>query len=69
VKIKDLKTFVLGNLAPHFGGRYFIFLKLITDDRIEGVGKVYCATFIPHIIVKMIEDNLHWKFRIFWLCE
>jgi len=56
VKIKDLKTFVVGNPAPHFGGRYFIFLKLITDDGIEGVGEVYCATFSPHIIVKMIED-------------
>jgi len=56
VKIKDLKTFVVGNPAPHFGGRYFIFLKLITDEGIEGVGEVYCATFSPHIIVKMIED-------------
>ena len=56
MKIKDLKTFVVGNPAPHFGGRYFIFLKLITDDGIEGVGEVYCATFSPHIIVKMIED-------------
>ena len=58
MKIKDLKTFVVGNPAPHFGGRYFIFLKLITDDGIEGVGEVYCATFSPHIIVKMIEDVL-----------
>jgi len=56
VKIKDLKTFVVGNPPPHFGGRYFIFLKLITDDGIEGVGEVYCATFAPHVIVKMIED-------------
>ena len=56
MKIKGLKTFVVGNPAPHFGGRYFIFLKLITDDGIEGVGEVYCATFSPHIIVKMIED-------------
>jgi len=56
VKIKDLKTFIVGNPSPHFGGRYFIFLKLITDDGIEGVGEVYCATFAPHVIVKMIED-------------
>ena len=56
MKIKDLKTFVVGNPPPHFGGRYFIFLKLITDDGIEGVGEVYCATFAPHVIVKMIED-------------
>ena len=56
MRIKELKTFVVGNPPPHFGGRYFIFLKLITDDGIEGVGEVYCATFSPHIIVKMIED-------------
>ena len=56
MKIKDLKTFVVGNPPPHFGGRYFIFVKLITDDGIEGVGEVYCATFAPHVIVKMIED-------------
>ena len=56
MKIKDLKTFVVGNPPPHFGGRYFIFLKLITDDGIEGVGEVYCATFAPHVIMKMIED-------------
>ena len=56
MKIKDLKTFVVGNPPPHFGGRYFIFVKLITDDGIEGVGEVYCATFAPHVIMKMIED-------------
>ena len=56
MRIKELKTFVVRNPPPHFGGRYFIFLKLITDDGIEGVGEVYCATFSPHIIVKMIED-------------
>ena len=54
--IKDLKTFVVGNPPPHFGGRYFIFLKLITANGIEGVGEVYCSTFSPHVIVKMIED-------------
>ena len=56
MKIKDLKTFIVGNPSPHFGGRYFIFVKLITDDGIEGVGEVYCATFAPHVIMKMIED-------------
>ena len=54
--IKDLKTFVVGNPPPHFGWRYFIFLKLITNSGIEGVGEVYCSTFAPHVIVKMIED-------------
>jgi len=56
MKINDLKTFVVANPTPHFGGRYFIFLKLITESGIEGVGEVYCSTFGPHVIVKMIED-------------
>jgi len=56
MKITGLKTFVVGNPPPGFGGRYFIFLKLITDDGIEGVGEVYAATFGPHTIVRMIED-------------
>jgi 2-dehydro-3-deoxyphosphogalactonate aldolase len=56
MKIADVKTFVVGNPPPHFGGRYFIFLKLVTDDGIEGVGEVYAATFGPHVVARMIED-------------
>ena len=56
MKITDVKTFVVGNPPPHFGGRYFIFLKLITDTGIEGVGEVYSATFSPHVIEQMILD-------------
>ena len=56
MKIADVKTFVVGNPPPHFGGRYFIFLKLTTDTGIEGVGEVYTATFGPHLVAKMVED-------------
>jgi 2-dehydro-3-deoxyphosphogalactonate aldolase len=56
VKIAGLKTFVVGNPPPHHGGRYFLFLKLVTDDGIEGVGEVYAATFAPPVVVSMIED-------------
>lgn len=56
MKIASCKTFVVGNPPPHFGGRYFIFLKLVTDDGIEGVGEVYAATFGPHVVAAMIED-------------
>ena len=31
MKIAELKTFVVGNPPPAFGGRYFLFLKLKTD--------------------------------------
>ena len=51
MKIKSLKTFVVGNPPPTHGGRYFLFLKLETDNGIEGVGEVYTATFGPKAVV------------------
>ncbi|HMB76693.1 MAG TPA: mandelate racemase/muconate lactonizing enzyme family protein, partial [Kiloniellaceae bacterium] len=56
MKIADFKTFVVGNPPPHFGGRYFIFVKLTTDCGIEGFGEVYAATFGPHCVARMVED-------------
>ncbi len=56
MKITDAKTWVVANPPPHFGGRYFIFVKLITDGGVEGIGEVYAATFGPHVIARMIED-------------
>ena len=47
MKIAELKTFVVGNPPPAFGGRYFLFLKLKTACGIEGVGEVYAASFAP----------------------
>ena len=56
MKIAECKTWVVGNPPPHFGGRYFIFVKLTTDTGIEGFGEVYAATFSPHVIATMVED-------------
>jgi galactonate dehydratase len=56
MKITDLKTFVVGNPPPHFGGRYFVFLKLVTDGGVEGVGEVYGVPFGPHVVARMIAD-------------
>src|SRR5450432_453371 len=56
MKIAGLKTFVVGNPPPRFGGRYFLLLKLVTDDGVEGIGEVYAASFAPKAIVAMIED-------------
>ncbi len=56
MKIAELKTFVVGNPPPAFGGRYFLFLKLKTACGIEGVGEVYAASFAPKAIAAMIED-------------
>ena len=56
MKITDVKTFVVGVPPPHFGGRYWIFLKLITDSGVVGYGEVYSVPFHPHVVAKMIED-------------
>jgi 2-dehydro-3-deoxyphosphogalactonate aldolase len=56
VKIAELRTFVVGNPPPSYGGRYFVFLTLTTDDGVKGVGEVYVATFHPSVVVRAIED-------------
>lgn len=56
MKIVELKTWVVGNPPPHFGGRYFIFLQITTDTGLQGIGEVYAATFGPKTVVRMIED-------------
>ncbi|HUG60886.1 MAG TPA: mandelate racemase/muconate lactonizing enzyme family protein [Methylomirabilota bacterium] len=56
MKIIGLETFVVGNPPPLFGGRYFLFVKLVTDTGIVGYGEVYGATFGPAAMVAMIED-------------
>ena len=56
MKIREIKTFVVGNPPPHFGGRYWIFLKLTTDDGVEGIGEVYSVPFHPAVVEAMILD-------------
>ncbi|MBE7555304.1 MAG: mandelate racemase/muconate lactonizing enzyme family protein [Anaerolineales bacterium] len=56
MKITDVKTYVVGNPPPHFGGLYWIFLKLTTDHQLVGYGEVYSVPFHPQIVARMIED-------------
>ena len=56
MKLKKIKTFIVGNPPPHFGGRYWIFVKLITDKDIVGYGEIYSVPFHPNVVSKMIED-------------
>jgi galactonate dehydratase len=56
MRIQDFKTFVVGNPPPHFGGRYFIFVKLTTACGISGIGEVYASTSGPKVVAAMIED-------------
>lgn len=56
MKIETFETFVVANPPPSFGGRYFIFVKLVVDDGTVGYGEVYTATFNPHVVARMVED-------------
>lgn len=57
MKVKDLEVFIVGNPPPSFGGRYFTFVKLTTDNGITGIGECYCDTFGPKAMTAMIEDT------------
>jgi len=56
VKLRDIRTFVVGNPPPHNGGRYFVFAKLTTADGVEGIGEAYGVPFDPHHVARLIED-------------
>jgi L-alanine-DL-glutamate epimerase-like enolase superfamily enzyme len=56
VKLQDCEVFVVGNPPPGKGGRYFIFVKLVTACGITGYGEVYAATFGPRVVEAMIHD-------------
>lgn len=74
MKIKDLETFVVAPPAPGWGGSYFIFVKLTTDNGIVGYGEVYANTFGPEATVAGIQDIfLRWveganpfQIELFW---
>ncbi len=56
MKLRDLEVLVVGNPPPGFGGRYFIFVKVTTDDGITGWGEVYAATVGPAAMGAVIAD-------------
>ena len=56
MKLRDLEIFVVGNRPPGWGGRYWIFVKLTTDNGITGYGEVYAAAVGPKAQSAVIED-------------
>jgi len=58
MKVADYQTFVVGNPPPRKGGRYFIFVKLVTDTGVVGYGEIYCATFSADVVAKMAADTI-----------
>ncbi|MAZ03064.1 MAG: isomerase [Sneathiella sp.] len=56
MKLTDLQTFVVGTPPPHWGGQFWVFVKLTTDSGVSGIGEAYAVPFHPDVTVKMIED-------------
>jgi len=56
MKISEAKTYVVGVPPPGFGGRYWVFVKLVTDSGVHGFGEVYAVPFHPTVAAKMVED-------------
>ena len=56
MRLTDIRTFVVGNPPPHFGGRYFVIVRLTTACGITGLGEAYCVPFSPHLVAQMCED-------------
>ncbi len=56
MKISDFKTYVIQTPRPHRGGRYWVFVKLISNDGIEGIGEAYKVPFHPLTVAQMIRD-------------
>ncbi len=56
MRVTDLETFVVGNPQRDFGGRYWLFVKLVTDGGVVGYGEVYAAAFSPAVVERMVRD-------------
>lgn len=56
MRLKDLEIFVVAPPAPGWGGRYWIFPKLTTDDGIVGYGECYASSVGPKAMKAVIED-------------
>ena len=56
MKLKDLDIIVTAPPAPGWGGRYWILVKVTTDDGIVGWGECYAASVGPEAMRGVIED-------------
>ena len=56
MKLKDLDVIVTAPPAPGWGGRYWILVKVTTDDGITGWGECYASSVGPIAMRAVIED-------------
>ena len=56
MRLQDVEVFVVAPPPPGWGGRYWIFVKLTTDNGITGYGEVYASTVGPETMRAVIVD-------------
>ena len=56
MKLKDLDIIITAPPAPGWGGRYWILVKVTTDNGITGWGECYAASVGPEAMRAVIED-------------
>lgn len=56
MKLQDLDIIVTAPPAPGWGGRYWILVKLTTDNGITGWGECYASSVGPNAMRAVIED-------------
>ncbi|MST32872.1 mandelate racemase/muconate lactonizing enzyme family protein [Acidimicrobiaceae bacterium USS-CC1] len=56
MRITDVEAIVVGVPPPHFGGRYWIFVRLTTDTGVRGIGEIYGVPFHPSVVEAMVAD-------------
>ncbi|MGZ9812009.1 mandelate racemase/muconate lactonizing enzyme family protein [Pseudoroseicyclus sp. H15] len=56
MKLSDLDVIVTAPPAPGWGGRYWILVKVTTEDGITGWGEVYAAAIGPDAMTAVIRD-------------
>jgi galactonate dehydratase len=57
MKITDVKTYIVGNPPPYRGGRNWVFLKLSTDEGIEGWGECNASFLREYTLVQLIQEH------------
>jgi len=56
MKLRDLEILHVAPPPPGWGGRYWTFVKVTTDDGITGWGECYVSTVGPKAMTAVIED-------------
>jgi L-alanine-DL-glutamate epimerase-like enolase superfamily enzyme len=56
MRLKDLDILHVAPPPPGWGGRYWTFVKVTTDDGITGWGEAYVSTVGPKAMAAVIED-------------